>query len=50
VRKYWEEIYKGPIVWYGATLQSISEFLEKLELERAGLATGSPADRVAASS
>lgn len=47
VRKYWEGICKGPIVWFGATLTSISEYLEKLELERAGLAAGSPVEQTA---
>jgi hypothetical protein len=40
VRKYWEGEFDGPIVWYGATLESISQCIEKLELERAGLAAG----------
>lgn len=35
VRQYWEKALGGPIIWFGATLESISGFLEKLQLERA---------------
>lgn len=38
VRQHWEKLYKGPIIWYGATLDSIGDFLEKLEAERASTA------------
>lgn len=37
VRQYWEKELGEPIIWYAATLESITEFLEKLEAERAGL-------------
>ena len=35
VRTFWEKQLKGPILWYGATLEGIADFLEKLEEERA---------------
>jgi hypothetical protein len=31
VRKFWEERYEGRVLWYGTTLESIAEYLEKLE-------------------
>lgn len=41
VRQHWEKRLGTPVIWYGATLASISDFLEKLEAERAGLAVAS---------
>jgi hypothetical protein len=35
VRQQWEKQLGGPIIWFGATLESISGFLEKLVAERA---------------
>jgi hypothetical protein len=35
VRQHWEKALGGPVIWFGATLESISGFLEKLEVERA---------------
>jgi len=35
VRQYWEKQLGGPIIWFGSSMESISDFLEKLELERA---------------
>ena len=35
VRQQWEKQLGGPVIWFGATLESISGFLEKLETERA---------------
>lgn len=35
VRQYWEKHLGGPIIWFGATLESIHDFLEKLQIERA---------------
>jgi hypothetical protein len=35
VRQHWEKLLGGPVIWFGATLESISGFLEKLEAERA---------------
>jgi len=37
VRQYWEKELGDPIIWYATTLDSISDFLEKLDAERAGL-------------
>jgi len=31
VRTYWEKQLDGPIIWYGATLEMIGDYLEKLE-------------------
>lgn len=30
VRTYWEKYFDGPIIWYGATLEMIADYLEKL--------------------
>jgi hypothetical protein len=30
VRSYWEKRYKGPILWFGTTLEGIAEHLDKL--------------------
>ncbi len=35
VRQHWEKQLGGPVIWFGATLESIAGFLEKLETERA---------------
>lgn len=37
VRQHWEKELGEPIIWYATTLDSIAEFLEKLEVERAGI-------------
>lgn len=34
VRTYWEKQLSGPILWFGATLEGIADFLEKLEVEK----------------
>jgi hypothetical protein len=38
VRTFWEKQYQGPVLWYGATLEMIGEYLEKLETQRGPLA------------
>ncbi len=30
VRTYWEKQYEGPILWFGTTLESVADYLEKL--------------------
>lgn len=35
VRTYWEKALGGKILWYGTTMDEISEFLEKVQQERA---------------
>lgn len=35
VRTFWEKQIGGPILWFGATLETIADYLEKLEAERA---------------
>lgn len=35
VRQYWEKQFGGPVIWFGATIESITGFLEKLKIERA---------------
>ena len=42
VRTHWEKQLKGPILWYGTTIEGLADFLEKLEKERAA-APGSSA-------
>lgn len=37
-RTFWEKKIDGPIVWYGATLEMIADYLEKLETPAAGAA------------
>ncbi|MCH6255536.1 hypothetical protein MLD52_03190 [Puniceicoccaceae bacterium K14] len=37
VREFWEEKFNGKIVWYASTIESISEFLEGVEADRAKL-------------
>jgi hypothetical protein len=34
-RTYWEKHLNGPIIWYGATIESIADQLEKLTAARA---------------
>jgi len=36
VRQFWEKRLGGTLVWFGATLDSVSDFLEALEAERNG--------------
>jgi hypothetical protein len=31
VRTYWEKELDGPVVWYGATLEQIGDYIEKIE-------------------
>jgi len=40
VKQFWEKQLNATIVWYGTTLDSISDFLEKFEAERAGTDVG----------
>jgi hypothetical protein len=35
VRQYWEKQLGSPVIWFGASHESISGFLEKLQVERA---------------
>jgi hypothetical protein len=35
VRNYWEKQFPGPVLWYGTTLESIADFLERAEAEAA---------------
>ncbi len=35
VRAHWEKLLGGSVLWFGATLDAIADYLEKLELERA---------------
>jgi hypothetical protein len=35
VRQHWEKTLKGPVIWFGTTLEAINDCLEKLEAERA---------------
>lgn len=35
VRTYWEKQLGGKLLWYGTTMEEISEFLEKVQQERA---------------
>jgi hypothetical protein len=39
VRTYWEKQCNGPILWFGTTLESIADHLEKLGAESAGSVT-----------
>lgn len=32
VRNYWEKELDGPIVWYGASLEQLGDYIEKLEV------------------
>ena len=38
VRTYWEKQFPGPVIWYGATLEMIADYLEKLASARGPLA------------
>jgi hypothetical protein len=38
VRQQWEKQLGGPVIWFGTTLDSISECVEKIETERGGVA------------
>jgi hypothetical protein len=38
VRKYWEELYDGRVLWFGTTLENIADLLEAHEGAAAGLA------------
>lgn len=42
VRAYWEKNLGGPIVWYGATMETLGEYFEKLEDFRAGRTAPKP--------
>ncbi|HWA87635.1 MAG TPA: hypothetical protein VG710_15505 [Opitutus sp.] len=35
VRAFWEKQLEGPILWFGTTLETIADYLEKLEADRA---------------
>ena len=35
VRSYWEKQCKGPVLWYGTTIEEIADYLEKLVSDRA---------------
>jgi hypothetical protein len=35
VRTFWEKQLDGPILWFGATLETIADYLEKIEADRA---------------
>ena len=35
VRTYWEKQLGGPIIWFGATLEMLSDCFEKMDTERA---------------
>lgn len=43
VRSHWEKQLGGPILWFGTTLESIAEYLEKLASEPAAPAAPAPA-------
>lgn len=40
VRTFWEKQFEGPVIWYGATLEMIADYLEKLAAARGPLAVG----------
>ena len=40
VRTYWQKQLPGPIVWYGATLEMVGDYLEKLSAARGPVAVG----------
>jgi hypothetical protein len=42
VRTYWERQLKGQIIWYATSLEGITEFLEKVELEKPKTPAGAP--------
>ena len=37
VRNYWEKQFAGPVLWYGTTLESIADFLDRAPIEGANL-------------
>lgn len=39
VRAFWEKQLDGPILWFGTTLESIADYLEKMGTERASAPT-----------
>lgn len=39
VRTFWEQQLDGPILWFGATLENIADYIEKVEAERAAAPT-----------
>jgi hypothetical protein len=41
VRAHWEKTLNGPILWFGTTLETIADFLEKIEGTSGGAAPGS---------
>lgn len=43
VRSYWESELTGPIQWYSTTTENISDFLQKLQLDRENIAAGEKA-------
>jgi hypothetical protein len=38
VRTFWEKQIDGPILWYGATLEMVADFIEKIQNSRGPLA------------
>lgn len=40
VRTFWEKQYTGPVIWYGAPLEMIADYLEKISLSRGPLPVG----------
>ena len=38
VRKYWEDQYDGRVLWFGATLEGIADFIEAMEQDDAATA------------
>lgn len=43
VRSYWEGELSGPIQWYATSSENISEFLQKIEIDRENMAAGAQA-------
>lgn len=50
VRQHWEKKLGGSIIWFGASLESVADILEKLEAERAGVAASNGPVKPAAAS
>lgn len=44
VRTYWEKQCDGPVLWFGTTLEGISEHLERIESDRAATAAAMAPD------
>jgi hypothetical protein len=40
VRKHWEKVLDGPIIWYATTLEMVADYLERLETERGTMPAG----------